>query len=348
MIFFNFNLVIKTGINKAPWGLLLFLIFINDLPLSNDLDTILFADDTTLLKGGSDINETGNFVNSQLQKLGLWLRANELLINTSKTKVMVFSNKMLVPDFNFYFNLNDFDGPVNLDLIQPLERISNSSSTNTIKMLGVLLDENLSFNQHCQKICKKINSALFHLNSVKNTLSSSALTKLYYALIHPHLIYCLPVFSFTSQKNINLIRNKQKRCIRIIQKAKFNAHTEPLFFKAQILPLDDLILQQKLIFMHSLVYNHTPVIYQDFFPNREVNWHFNLRNSNDFFVARAYSTLVHKMSLVNFPQTWNDLDQSIKDISSKIAFKKQLKLYLLDKYSNFRCSNLTCYSCINV
>ena len=168
-------------------------------------------------------------------------------------------------------------------------------------------------------------------------------------MIHPHLLYCLPVFSFASKKNLSLIRNKQKQCIRIIHKAKFNAHTEPLFFKSQILPLDDLVLQQKLIFMHSLMYNYTPVTYQDFFLNREASWnYFNLRNSNDFFVARAHSNLVQKMPLIDFPQSWNDLDQSFKDISSKIGFKKQLKLYLLDKYTNFRCSNLVCYSCINV
>ena len=72
-------------------GPLLFLIFINDLPLSNELDNFLFADDTTALLAGSDISIVGNFVNKQLQKLGLWLRANDLIINTSKTKVMIFS-----------------------------------------------------------------------------------------------------------------------------------------------------------------------------------------------------------------------------------------------------------------
>ena len=40
-----------------------------------------------------------------------------------------------------------------------------------VKMLGVYLDEHLSFNYHCSKIIKKINSALFHISSVKNMLS---------------------------------------------------------------------------------------------------------------------------------------------------------------------------------
>ena len=106
-----------------------------------------------------------------------------------------------------------------------------------------------------------------------HTLSTSALTKLYYALIHPHIPYSIVCQLLVSQKNLNLIRNKQKQCIWIIHKAKYNAPTGPLFLKAQILPLDDLILQQKITFMHSLMYKYAPVSYQDFYPNREANIH---------------------------------------------------------------------------
>ena len=37
-------------------GRLLFLIFINDLPLATDLFTILYADDTTFQLRGTDLN----------------------------------------------------------------------------------------------------------------------------------------------------------------------------------------------------------------------------------------------------------------------------------------------------
>ena len=112
-----------------------------------------------------------------------------------------------------------------------------------------------------QQFAKKINSALFHLNSVKNLLSTESLTKLYYALIHPHILYCLPAYSFTSAKNQKVILNKQKQCVRLITKSKYNSHSEPLFFKTKILPLEDLIIQQKLLLMHSLAHNYSVVKY---------------------------------------------------------------------------------------
>ena len=103
-----------------------------------------------------------------------------------------------------------------------------------------------------------------------------------------------------------MIKTKQKQCLRIIHKAKYNAHTEPLFFKSRILPLEDLILHQKLVLMHSLVYGYSAVTFHDFYPNRDANLHnFALRNDNDFFVIRSNNSFVHKMPLIDFPMCWN-------------------------------------------
>ena len=47
-------------------GLILFLIYINDLFNSNNLFNILFADDTTALPKGKNIEDFSNFINSEL------------------------------------------------------------------------------------------------------------------------------------------------------------------------------------------------------------------------------------------------------------------------------------------
>ena len=63
----------------------------------NNLFNILFADDTTALTKGKNIQDLSNFINSELQKLGTWLRSNKLAVNTGKTKIMIFYPKPVVP-----------------------------------------------------------------------------------------------------------------------------------------------------------------------------------------------------------------------------------------------------------
>ena len=75
-------------------GLLLFLLYINDLSnVSNILDPIMFADDTNLFYSHHNIKELFTTVNKELQKLGDWFTSNKLSLNIKKTKYTFFSIK---------------------------------------------------------------------------------------------------------------------------------------------------------------------------------------------------------------------------------------------------------------
>ena len=71
-------------------GPILFLCFINDLHLSTWLLTLLFADDTAVLDSDSDLPSLINRVNTELQKIANWFRANKMSVNVSKTKYIIF------------------------------------------------------------------------------------------------------------------------------------------------------------------------------------------------------------------------------------------------------------------
>jgi hypothetical protein len=55
-------------------GPILFLIYINDLPLSTLLKSLLFADDTALLASGSNIETLTEFVNNEFHKIVYYFR----------------------------------------------------------------------------------------------------------------------------------------------------------------------------------------------------------------------------------------------------------------------------------
>ena len=85
------TLPITTGVPQGSvLGSLLFLIYINDLPMISDVfNMLMYADDTTLY---CNIDQTVSeeVINNELSNVGQWLVANKLSINVTKTKYMVF------------------------------------------------------------------------------------------------------------------------------------------------------------------------------------------------------------------------------------------------------------------
>jgi hypothetical protein len=112
------------------------------------------------------------------------------------------------------FNNNEIGTQNNPNLITPIDRI-HAKNTNkkerSFKLLGILLDENLSFNDNTNFLCNKLAKSIFILNQAKNFLTPKALKTLYFSLVHPHLLYCINIYSCTSQANLNRIYKLQKK-----------------------------------------------------------------------------------------------------------------------------------------
>jgi hypothetical protein len=68
-------------------GPLLFLIYINDLPISPNLTTFLFANDTQGFDSDKDLGVLINRINLEIKKWAAWFRANKIVVNTKKNKI---------------------------------------------------------------------------------------------------------------------------------------------------------------------------------------------------------------------------------------------------------------------
>ena len=72
-------------------GPLLFLLYINDLPLSSKFLSLLFADDTTLLVTHENIKILMEIVNAAFRKVCEFFRTNQLVLHPDKTKFILFT-----------------------------------------------------------------------------------------------------------------------------------------------------------------------------------------------------------------------------------------------------------------
>ena len=126
---------------------------------------MLFADDTSFIVTGKDLNEIVTRTNSELKKVCTWFRANRLSLHPEKTKFMVFSNNENLIDFEEIDLYLDYNNPDQNEpnLVKKLSYVNSKSDIPAIKFLGFFLDCNLNFKYHIQAIRKKISKSLSKL-----------------------------------------------------------------------------------------------------------------------------------------------------------------------------------------
>ena len=133
---------VKCGVPQGSiLGPLLFLMFINDLPLHIKVKTDLYADDATVYEISKSKQEIERNLQLAIKDLARWCKQNGMIINTEKTKVMLVTTRQRRSIINEDLNLS-------LNNIQLLT-VSNE------KVLGVQIDNNLSWGEHVRKVTKK-------------------------------------------------------------------------------------------------------------------------------------------------------------------------------------------------
>ena len=156
-------------------GLLLFLIYINDLADGLSSNAKLFADDTSLFSVVLNANTTAKELNNDLVKISRWPYQWKMSFSSDpskQTQEVIFSRKtkkQCHPPVAFNNN--------------------NVSETNSQKHLGVVLDNRLSFEDHLKMILNKVNKTIGLLRKLHNILPRSALLIIYKNFIRPHLDY---------------------------------------------------------------------------------------------------------------------------------------------------------------
>ena len=126
---------------------LLFIIYINYLPLAVGLSSVmLYADDTVIFSAASSIDQLQLNLSLDLNVVSNWLTANGLFLNLKKTEYVVFGTRQRLMR-------SESHSPLCMEG-------KEVSQVNFFKYLVVLLDECLSFNDHINYVMSKVVSVL--------------------------------------------------------------------------------------------------------------------------------------------------------------------------------------------
>ena len=316
-------------------GPILFIIYINDIYKSTSMNILSYADDTTVYISGNNIQSLVDTINKELAKIHTWLCTNCLTLNTSKTNLMIFSPT------NKEYSLANHPIVIKDQIIKECGSLKEDKS---VKFLGIHLDQNLTWSHHIQHISSKISKNLYIMNRVKHFLPHHSLKSLYYTMIDPYMTNGISVWG--NSISINKINTLQKRAMRIINKKRYNSHTEPLFKSENILNLTDLYEYHVLLFMYDLKHGKLPMSFNDFVVTNRIYRDRTTRQNDLFHLNCPRTNFSKRLPNHSFPRIWNSKTKDIIDIDNRLKFKEQCKLFFLQKYSdNVKCNNIFCKDC---
>ena len=182
-------------------GPLIFLIFCNDMRLHLAfLECVQFADDTSLIFGHKDRRFLTFAIEHDLTTIQDWFNANKLTLNVTKSVYVVFGDeKDTMKDLIFRIGTTQ------------IPRVPNT------KILGLWIDEKMTWNTHIDKILTKVRSRIGLLKYSKNFLTTHAKKVLYYAQIYSILTYGIVVWgTMINQTRRNDLQKVQDECVRQI------------------------------------------------------------------------------------------------------------------------------------
>ena len=168
-------------------GPLLFALFINDICIlfGPNIFHILYADDLQIYTRCSpyDLDETAIRLSAVADAILEWAVNNNLQLNLGITEAIVFGSVSYINKLESIARTHIMIGGVAVHFEL------------SVRNLCMILDSKLSWREHVDHVCKKVNLVMYRLNFFKRSTNVNLRTHLVKLLVFPHIDYCSAVMS---------------------------------------------------------------------------------------------------------------------------------------------------------
>ena len=297
-------------------GILLFLIHINDFPLHVDNSSVdLYVDDTTLYCSKVTVNDVTSSINKDLEDVSTWCDMNRLIVNEKKSKTSLICSsqkrtRLDIDSYNIVFNN---------DIIE---------YNQTQKILGVHIDDNLSWKNHVDYTCTKISRLIGLLNRLKYYVSKKVLVMFYNVHVIPIIDFCLNVWGHAADSHMHRLQVLQNRAGRIILGVDFDTSIRLIHSDLCWLTIRQRLFYQTCTLMYK-VFNGGAPSYLNTFEYTDSTYSLRSISTENLLVPRPKMESFRNSFSYSGAYAWNQLPSNIKNAPNVFVFKKMLKQHIL-------------------
>ena len=302
-------------------GPLLFLLFINDVSnfTTEGCALNMYADDVIIYTSAETSDELQMKLQLCVDNVHQWYNMNRLTVNKKKSAVMVIGSKAQLQSLN----LDQFS--INLD--------SNKIEfVNKAKNLGLLVKDDLSWDDHILQLCKTMNYYIHVLRRLNKIFPKQLLLKIYKSYVQSKLDYGLSIWGCTTEGNLDRVQRIQNFCARIMCKNYDYVNTRGIDLVNSL--KIQTIRQRRDYFLSVLMFKAIHGLAPHCLCNdvtMVVDVHgYNTRSSENMnlYVPKYTIEICKRSFAYKGSMLWNDLPDEVKESSSLDAFKSNYRFYI--------------------
>ena len=290
-------------------GPTLFTLYINDLMYLDlkNATTICYADDTAILFYGNTWQQVRNQTEKGLTKVAGWLRDNLLTLNASKTKFLCFHKTgVSAPPLNLNIKVHKCKDTAPCDCV-------NIERTATIKYLGVVLDERLTFKDHLMISAKRIRQFIYLFKNLRSAADIKLLREVYIAVCQPVISYCITSWGGSGISNMIQLERAQRAILKVVLGKPIGYPTAQIYSETKLLNVRGLFIIRVITRMHRNI--RTIKDFDEIVRKRVFALPIPKTNTN---FARRFGFYLHPHLYNKVNRQCNILDYTVKEAKSKV------------------------------
>lgn len=266
----------------------------------------MYADDVQLYRS-CNLNSMRQCIvniNSDLQAVNNWASANDLCLNPAKSKYLVISRKPVnACDIRLYID------DVEIELVEKA------------KNLGIIFNSKLSFDDHINLTVAKTYGMLRCLCATQHHTPQKIRLLLAKTYLLPKLMYGCELFANLDYACLSKMRVLCNNIIRYVFNRKRFESVSQFSYQLYGPSLKCFLNSKSLVLMHKIINTKEPGYLYEQLSFLRSERHNKLMSIRYNYVISERHFFVHTIRL------WNQLPNTLKNISNTISFRNKLNIY---------------------